>query len=594
MSCSTHEPFPPSQSKIIRPSNAHSDPVAFLGACHAFSQQKSPTRPLINNYSGRNGALAAATSAGNGKQKPARTADQAKAMYYKTESSLNIGRSPMIERYTKVSGRIGKEDLMQVERGRGQSPSHIAAFLAASKPSSLQNTSPHSFSKDDSSILATKALVKLFESHTGAVAPSFRASISSTAKPLLQNGGPSFIGSVEGRPLGLLRAPEPAESSIVSNQRPRQPSEASKAVPLVDPDIARDVKANQSFAVTPGKPERILRLKRTAPTPPPPRRTRQDSGLVQPNERCSATLTKNSDEISSPSSSYASVMDAFQPPSAPIRLSPTRKSSINRNHRSSNGNTRSVSGNNLSGTMKHSHKAENPVDTKLCRDGLLLPCSLKPQLTADSLANAMVASSLASSRAPSPNRQAPPLPRRLSKPHSLFHRSQSQDQDNCRTPSPGRGMRHTMREPSKPGDDDDFKKRNGHLLKKHPNKHHEGDRKRWRDQITEHERKRYEGVWAANKGLCMPPGDMTLAAKVLNLAVRDVWRRSKLPDHVLGEVWDLVDGQGQGKLSREEFVVGLWLIDQRLKGRKLPVRVSESVWSSARGLTGIKVPRSHR
>jgi hypothetical protein len=29
-------------------------------------------------------------------------------------------------------------------------------------------------------------------------------------------------------------------------------------------------------------------------------------------------------------------------------------------------------------------------------------------------------------------------------------------------------------------------------------------------------------------------------------------------------------------------------VDQRLKGRKLPIRVSDSVWSSARGL-GIKV-----
>ena len=33
-----------------------------------------------------------------------------------------------------------------------------------------------------------------------------------------------------------------------------------------------------------------------------------------------------------------------------------------------------------------------------------------------------------------------------------------------------------------------------------------------------------------------------------------------------------------GRLTKEEFVVGLWLIDGRLKGKKLPVKVSDSVW----------------
>lgn len=44
-------------------------------------------------------------------------------------------------------------------------------------------------------------------------------------------------------------------------------------------------------------------------------------------------------------------------------------------------------------------------------------------------------------------------------------------------------------------------------------------------------------------------------------------------------------------LGKEEFVVGLWLIDQRLKGRKLPVKVSETVWTSVKGLQGIKVKK---
>lgn len=136
-------------------------------------------------------------------------------------------------------------------------------------------------------------------------------------------------------------------------------------------------------------------------------------------------------------------------------------------------------------------------------------------------------------------------------------------------------------------------------VRKHPNKHHEGTRKRWRDAITERERKRYEGVWAANKGLLLPlPAGLARdrsvveddhpSQDVVNLVVREIWSRSRLPEHVLEEVWALVDGREVGRLTRVEFVVGLWLVDQRLKGRKLPTRVSDSVWTSARGL-GIKV-----
>jgi hypothetical protein len=82
--------------------------------------------------------------------------------------------------------------------------------------------------------------------------------------------------------------------------------------------------------------------------------------------------------------------------------------------------------------------------------------------------------------------------------------------------------------------------------------------------------------------------------EVLNLVVKELWSRSRLPDHVMEEVWDLVDGRGIGRLCREEFVVGMWLIDQRLKGRKLPLRVSDSVWDSVRG-AGVKVKvRPHK
>ena len=272
------------------------------------------------------------------------------------------------------------------------------------------------------------------------------------------------------------------------------------------------------------------------------------------------------------------------------------------------------------------------------------------------------------------------------------------------------------------------RKRN--LVKKHPNKHHEGDRKRWRDVVTEKERKRYEGLWASNKGICigepvLNPGrwvnpaesQMSLGGSyggsyggsnigsmvsigtslggpgsnigsiqpmgtslggpgsfqstgvgsyqggplqapglrvspymnptlpqsqnhslgmdpysnsmqnfsqqslattsgsnsgnspspqrqpwgrhnisppppkdcVSSLVVRDIWSRCRLPPDVLREVWDLVDRSGKGMLCKDEFCAGLWLIDQRLKGRKLPQRVSDSVWRSLCGLSGVKI-----
>lgn len=128
-------------------------------------------------------------------------------------------------------------------------------------------------------------------------------------------------------------------------------------------------------------------------------------------------------------------------------------------------------------------------------------------------------------------------------------------------------------------------------MKKHPNKHHEGDRKRWRNVVTERERKRYEAVWASNRGLYTPLG---YENAVCSLVARDIYSRSRLHPDVLEEVYALVDRRHDGMLQKEEFVVGLWLIDQRLKGRKLPIRVTDSVWRSV-GINGsIKVKNVSR
>ena len=228
-----------------------------------------------------------------------------------------------------------------------------------------------------------------------------------------------------------------------------------------------------------------------------------------------------------------------------------------------------------------------------------------PSMTATSLADAMVASSLASSRvqspAPSKRRPKPPaVPLRRSL--SLNFREHKPPPENPRLkPIVMRPMRQTLRTHSPNGDEDEETKRGRkHLLRKHPNKHHEGDRKRWRDRLTEGERKRYEGVWAANRGLLHQheatdvsrhrPQGVIAEDLVVNVVVRDIWDRSRLPRDVLEEVWDLVTDEDSKALNREEFVVGLWLIDQWLKGRKLPaVKVSPSVWSSVRHTQGVKI-----
>lgn len=104
-------------------------------------------------------------------------------------------------------------------------------------------------------------------------------------------------------------------------------------------------------------------------------------------------------------------------------------------------------------------------------------------------------------------------------------------------------------------------------------------------RVEESERKRYEGLWATNKGIhCKYMAHIEEADdeenNVHGLVVRDLWRRSRLPEYILEKIWNLVDRRRIGSLDREEFLVGMWLVDQCLYGRKLPPRVDDKVWSS--------------
>lgn len=253
----------------------------------------------------------------------------------------------------------------------------------------------------------------------------------------------------------------------------------------------------------------------------------------------------------------------------------------------------------------------------------------QPNIPLTSLTNATMAGILASSRA-SPSVAAGASSSSPTGPPAL-------PPPRKQTPH----MRQTLRQPPKSEGEEDKDNRARHKKKHLGNKkkhaHHEGARRRWREQITERERKRYEGVWASNRGLLLSPysfptstntptaasgatsasvsapnlhfshnrrlsytqrnnsssgsstggatpnSNLNPADFVANVVARDIWSRSRLPFDELAEVWDLVDSRGVGALEKTEFVVGMWLIDQRLRGRKIPQKVSESVWNSARG-----------
>jgi len=188
----------------------------------------------------------------------------------------------------------------------------------------------------------------------------------------------------------------------------------------------------------------------------------------------------------------------------------------------------------------------------------------------DSLTSAIVAGSLASARAtPTITGRTPPTP-----------------PPRKRTP----GLRRTLRQPPSKSDEEtnDQKHKKHRIRSNKKHSHHEGSRKRWRDEITPRERKRYEGVWASNRGHLVPQSGSTGSTaqdedSIVNVVARDIWSRSRLPFDELAEVWDLVDREGRGVLGKNEFVVGMWLIDQRLRGRKIPQKVSDSVWGSAKG-----------
>lgn len=72
---------------------------------------------------------------------------------------------------------------------------------------------------------------------------------------------------------------------------------------------------------------------------------------------------------------------------------------------------------------------------------------------------------------------------------------------------------------------------------------------------------------------------------ILNLVVKAIWQRSNLPNETLFQIYNLVDTRQDGTLDRRSFIVGMWLVDQCLYGRKLPEEVPPIVWNSVDSYT---------
>ncbi|CCF55592.1 hypothetical protein KAFR_0A01540 [Kazachstania africana CBS 2517] len=119
--------------------------------------------------------------------------------------------------------------------------------------------------------------------------------------------------------------------------------------------------------------------------------------------------------------------------------------------------------------------------------------------------------------------------------------------------------------------------------------------------LSDAERKRYEGMWIVNRFTYLnllpwwPQNtddekeveentgrtlNLPEEGLILNQIVMDIWNRSNLPSTLLTRIYDLVDLRKDGTLNRKSFILGMWLVDQCLYGRKLPEYISQPLWDS--------------
>lgn len=593
--------------------------AALIGACLAFSNPATKPKPLVSQYSGGHGALAPATTAARRKPtceahaSPKSNSDEASLSPQNSRNSYRATPSPITQPRGSVSATALANPFIEPASCSGSS-SRTAANAAAVR----LRTMPPQSARERGGRLEQDTLL------CAGTVSSARARLDA----LTDHGADRGKGT---EPVGQSKNATPSFKMHPRNTAPIACT--TSLARLFEQDIAERDFGHKNFSsrtknVSPPtiSPKPQLEFKPIASTSRNNLTSTGSTATMEPSmdtaktipPLASAASSVDGQDSSSGKQRAVGNLGAKLKPGPPPRW--VRQLVVNDEPSTKAVNPRPSTRDPAIHDLPHKESSRKPLPDRplltpsetfkrppaTAAGSMYKDASLRqimPHMTGDSLANAIVGAHLATSRGPSPIRSpapAPAMPRR--KEHHnhlhLFH--------HPRPPSPPRAkpitLRQTMRqEPSSSdsGDNDGYRHRSRkkHLVRKHPNKHHEGDRKRWRDTVTERERKRYEGVWAANKGLFLshpaPYGSreiIKLQDEVLNLVAREVWCRSRLPGAELEEVWDLVDSRRVGRLTKDEFVVGLWLVDQRLKGRKLPVRVSESVWGSVR-YAGLKIRR---
>ncbi|KAL2840966.1 hypothetical protein BJY01DRAFT_14899 [Aspergillus pseudoustus] len=398
-----------------------------------------------------------------------------------------------------------------------------------------------------------------------------------------------------------LPSPVPVRKAMVNHRLLNPSLDGDREYPSASPSFEQK-SASPIRSTSPQSPP----ITKPRPVPPAPRKSASSTQATGPSSLSTPSQShKTFNEL--PNNSFplrpkasASTLSEEPAPALPPRRAANVPTKDTPERQLSSRRAKSPAWQSGSSVASFYSQSQNPSSSSML-DSL-------PDMNKDGPSDAVAASSLASSRALQSRKSPPPPPptrRRRSRSRSLLQLQHQSKKDRA-PPSP-RGLRETLRTQSKSDDEDEHDRRHRRrVIHKHPHKHQEGDRRRWRSEIAEKERKRYEGVWAANKGLLihpsqvlnkkMPlqesPSDMYphgALEMVVNLVVQDIWSRSHLPDHVLEQIWNLVDGQKIGLLTRAEFVVGMWLIDQQLKGHKLPGTVPESVWASVFRTPGISL-----
>ncbi|KAF2838293.1 hypothetical protein M501DRAFT_1005160 [Patellaria atrata CBS 101060] len=640
----------PRTSTFSSPSqpNAREHNAALQGASSAFSKPPVKSKPNVNTHSANQGALAAASKAGRANMtgvigSPVSTSSTTSLVHGSGVVRRNNTGGSSICSYTSSPVRVShsSESTLGVPSGNGngrsRSPSNIAAALAASRHTPVSNLrlSPQSASSPPLEaavdVLPSSGTVGNLKAKLEALSRDNRELRSTVQSSHSQNGkydGTDALQTTDATATSPTTSPVRLfeKNSLAKGMKTgTEPIQTNKSVPPPIKTPKPQYIFSLPVAVTPvplPAPFQLDALSKPQPKPKPenilPTVRQKSIGQAPPSLVTHSIEPANADSDDDSPSAYVSAPETNSPeklkPAVPpprrgrrklARSDTTTTQQAKPRLRSQPPTLKPSPSNHVArpAEMSRAGSTSSPYQRQSLRQ-------IQPHMTGDSLANAIVASSVATSRLPSPAKSPPPLPARHSRSRNHHKEHHHHFSFRSRTPSPVKprqGLRQTLRkEHSSSGDDIDRRKhkhKHGYIVRKHPNKHHEGDRKRWRDAITERERKRYEGVWAANRGLHIyvpatngdAPGSHThrkmiegAQNDVLNLVVRDIWCRSRLPHHVLEEVWNLVDQRRIGRLTREEFVVGLWLIDQRLKGRKLPVKVGESVWASVRGV-GVKV-----